>query len=210
MDSEQRGWCSIWRSALPVLVGAILGTVVGIVLGMLIASKVPEGLAFASQVICVVVWPLLVLVLFGMFRDEVRRLLNRLVIVKTKWGTLMFRCMLKAERLAKEVAVGPPSVPLLSAKQRIRDQWQRIQDKLAEVYRQSASKPPPRAYRPLATRLKEGKILTDGKVWELIDTVRNIYRQTKKASEFQVTADLADYYESLVRRVLDGIARATK
>lgn len=197
MGTMQSRWCKI----LEIFGIFIIGTLFGI----LVVSKVPESLAFASQVISAIVWPILILTIIIMFQYSIRELLKRDISFEAK----LFKLVIKTARLEKEAAgIQPAPASAPSAKQRIIDQWRIIHNKIAEVYKNSTQKAPPSAYKPLANRLKQEGILTNSKVWELVDTSRSIYRKTKKASESQVNPDLADYYESLVPRVLSTIEKA--
>lgn len=213
MDSERSKCRSILKSAALFIGGLLLGTVFGVPL----QSKVPESLAFTSQVIAAIAWPTVILVLFAVtFKDNIRSLLTRARQMKIK--IMGIELALSIDTLLKELLPDrcvdiPPVTTLvtsaLDAKQRIFREWQTVHDKLAEVYKNSTRKAPPTNYKTLASRLERYGILTDSKVWELVRNVRGIYWQTRRTPESQVSPDWARYYEQVVPLVMAAIEKVT-
>lgn len=207
-------WGGIVKHATVLILS--VGIMVGIPLGMIIVSKVPDALTFLSQVISAIVWPgLLFLLLCVTFRENIRTLLNRVKNIKTPWGEVQLADVRDVDRKLRDVSVPDAEIPpitesltsALTAKQRIIDGWRAIHETLADIYTDSTGKTPPRAYKALANRLKRGNILTDKRVWDLVDTVRRIYRETVRVPQSQVSPALADYYERvvpLVRAAIDN------
>jgi hypothetical protein len=180
----------------------LLATIISVLAIVLVGSAVLRMMVPPRQfplLIDAVAWPAFWLITLVativMFGEDIRQLLRDTYSIETPWLKLCRAAQAAAGQ--KEVPLPPPS-----AKQQILNEWQRVHDRLAEIYEEKTHETAPARYRPLASRLKSQGYVT-GKTGILLDEVRNTWREVRKQRERAVPPYLAEYYAKIVSLLLE-------
>ena len=145
-------------------------------------------------------WLVTVMVIFLMFQAEIRAFLGEIYAVDTPWLRL-FRAA-KAAAGEKDVPLPPPS-----GRQQVLNEWQKVHNRLTELYEEKVGRTPPARYRPLASRLKsQGHV--SGNTAVLLDEVRDIQRRVKRRPDWSVSPQRAEYYATIVSLLLGLLANS--
>lgn len=158
-----------------------------------------DCLTFIVELTNGIAWPVFwffaVIVMLVRFEEEIRALLRNISSLETPLFKLYFAAKEAAPK--KDIPLPPRS-----AKHQVLNEWQKVHDRLAQLYEEKVGKTPPGRYRPLASRLKNQGHVT-GTTAALVDEVRNVQRRVKKQPDSSVSPQLADYYATIVTILLD-------
>ncbi|HUT91156.1 MAG TPA: hypothetical protein VMY37_16765 [Thermoguttaceae bacterium] len=210
-DDESHG-PGYTRLVLEIVAG-ILILVVGLLMGICIGTSLSGsaiGTRFASDIVDALAWPSAVLILAMLFQRPLVHFLARVEWfegfgIKMKARVQILDTLMRRVREAGEVPEKPDALSLISPKERILNKWQDVHDALADLYTTAErGAQAPTRFRALASRLRRRGHLPEA-VAQILDEVRGMYRDARRAAEQQVPVALADYYEQVVTQLLSLI-----